>query len=255
MELVDQWADDLQSQAHGNQELAHLLALLTRRRRVYQRARSELAEANLRLVVSIAKRYRGRGLPFADLIQEGNSGLMRAVDKFDYRLGFKFGTYATWWIRQGVTRALSDLSRMVRVPCHHVSLLSSLDRVAGELMVQLGREPTLEEVGAALGVTAEEVRSLRVAARQPASLEEPGGEGSKRTRGGARVPRLPTAIRSARSSCLAENASLGGETPLPRRFGVRRGIAALDAFFGFSLAGANRNQSKAAIPRRAPKIG
>src|SRR5207244_10061493 len=116
-ELLDQWAEDLQSQSHGNQELAHLLAVVARRRAVYQQARSELAEANLRLVVSIAKRYRGRGLPFADLIQEGNSGLMRAVDKFDHRLGYKFGTYATWWIRQGVQRALSDTARTVRVPC------------------------------------------------------------------------------------------------------------------------------------------
>ncbi len=158
------------------QELPSLARVLQARRARFQRARRELAEANLRLVVSVAKKYRGRGLPFADLIQEGNGGLMRAVDKFDFRLGFKFGTYATWWIRQGVTRALSDLSRMVRVPCHHVSLLTSLDRVAGELMVQFGREPTAEEVAAFLGITPEEVRSLRVAARQPASLEEPVGD-------------------------------------------------------------------------------
>jgi RNA polymerase primary sigma factor len=198
-ELLETWAKELESQAAGirklqarceDEELCRLLAdlyttpeeliglagVMHARRARYLRARRELAEANLRLVVSIAKRYRGRGLPFADLIQEGNSGLMRAVDKFDFRLGFKFGTYATWWIRQGVTRALSDLSRMVRVPCHHVSLLSSLDRVAGELMAQLGREPTTEEVGTALGISAEEVRSLRVAARQPASLEEPVGD-------------------------------------------------------------------------------
>jgi RNA polymerase primary sigma factor len=199
IELVETWAKNLEAQASQarklelaakSEELAGLLSglhtttadltglarTLHRRRTRYQRARRELAEANLRLVVSIAKRYRGRGLPFADLIQEGNSGLMRAVDKFDFRLGYKFGTYATWWIRQGVTRALSDLSRMVRVPCHHVSLLSSLDRVAGELMAQLGREPLVEEVGAALGISPEEVRSLRIAARQPASLEEPVGD-------------------------------------------------------------------------------
>jgi RNA polymerase primary sigma factor len=198
-ELLEAWAKELESQAAyahklqargKDEELRELLAALhttpeeltglarvlqTRRDR-YQRVRRELAEANLRLVVSIAKRYRGRGLPFADLIQEGNRGLMRAVDKFDFRLGFKFGTYATWWIRQGVTRALSDLSRMVRVPCHHVSLLSSLDRVAGELMLQFGREPTADEVAEALGITPDEVRSLRVAARPPASLEEPVGD-------------------------------------------------------------------------------
>src|SRR5207249_9314229 len=105
------------------EELAGLVRVLQERRALYQEARRQLAEANLRLVISVAKRYRGMGLSFADLIQEGNSGLMRAVDKFDYRLGFKFGTYATWWIRQGVQRALSDSSRTVRIPCHQVSLL------------------------------------------------------------------------------------------------------------------------------------
>ncbi len=157
------------------EELHGLIRALRQRREVYQRARQELAAANLRLVVSIAKRYRGRGMPFADLIQEGNSGLMRAVDKFDHRLGFKFGTYATWWVRQGVTRALSDLSRMVRVPCHHVGLLAALDRVHGELTVYYGREPTVEEVADALDITPAEVCSLRVVARPPASLEEPVG--------------------------------------------------------------------------------
>ena len=174
--LDDELRELLTSVQSTPEELASLAHVLHTRRNRYLRARRELAEANLRLVVSIAKRYRGRGLPFADLIQEGNSGLMRAVDKFDFRLGFKFGTYATWWIRQGVTRALSDLSRMVRVPCHHVSLLSALDRVAGELMGQFGREATVEEIGAVLGITGEEVRSLRVAARQPTSLEEPVGD-------------------------------------------------------------------------------
>src|SRR5207237_4348144 len=109
------------------------LALVQEQRRIrYQKARRELAEGNLRLVVSIAKRYRGRGLPFADLIQEGNRGLMRAVDKYEHRLGFKFGTYATWWIRQGIQRALHDHGRTVRVPCHQVSTLAAIERVRGE---------------------------------------------------------------------------------------------------------------------------
>ena len=100
--------------------------------------RQELAEANLRLVVSIAKNYRNRGLPFADLIQEGNRGLMRAVDKYEHRLGFKFGTYATWWIRQGITRALADHARTVRVPCHQVGTLAAIERVRGELSAATG---------------------------------------------------------------------------------------------------------------------
>ncbi|MCC6421713.1 MAG: sigma-70 family RNA polymerase sigma factor [Gemmataceae bacterium] len=163
------------------EELAALVQVLKRRRAAYQQARAQLAEANLRLVVSIAKKYRGRGLPFADLIQEGNSGLMRAVDKYDYRLGFKFGTYATWWIRQGVTRALSDSSRMVRVPCHHVGLLSSLDRVAGDLMVRYGREATVEEIAVVLEIAPQEVRALRAVARHPASLDEPIGDDDENT--------------------------------------------------------------------------
>jgi len=126
------------------EELSRLVAVIERRRIRYQQARRELAEGNLRLVVSIAKRYRGRGLSFADLIQEGNRGLMRAVDKYEHRLGFKFGTYATWWIRQGITRALADHARTVRVPCHQVGTLAAIERVRGELSVQQGREPTVE---------------------------------------------------------------------------------------------------------------
>lgn len=146
----------------------------------YLQARRELAEGNLRLVVSIAKRYRGRGLSFADLIQEGNRGLMRAVDKYEHRLGFKFGTYATWWIRQGITRALADHARTVRVPCHQVSTLAAIERVRGELSVKQGREPTVEEIAAVVGVTAEETRSLRVVGRHPVSLHDPiGGDGER----------------------------------------------------------------------------
>lgn len=152
-------------------ELAALLRLLQRRRSVYQTARQQLAEANLRLVVSIAKRYRGQGLSFADLIQEGNGGLMRAVDKYDYRLGWKFGTYATWWIRQGVTRALADHSRTVRVPSHQVSVLRSLERVRGELTAKRGSEPSLEEIAKALGISPQDARALETAGRPPASLD------------------------------------------------------------------------------------
>jgi RNA polymerase primary sigma factor len=169
----------LQSQATC-EEMNRLLAVLDRRQLLYQRARRELAEGNLRLVVAIAKRYRGRGLAFADLIQEGNRGLMRAVDKYEHRLGFKFGTYATWWIRQGITRALADHARTVRVPCHQVGTLAAMERIRGELALEHGREPTVEEIAASLGVTAEETRSLRVVARHPVSLHEPlGGDGER----------------------------------------------------------------------------
>ncbi|MFN4258840.1 MAG: RNA polymerase sigma factor RpoD/SigA [Gemmataceae bacterium] len=161
-------------------DLHRLVQIIAQRRRIYQQARRELAEGNLRLVVSIAKKYRGRGLSFADLIQEGNRGLMRAVDKYEHRLGFKFGTYATWWIRQGITRALADHARTVRVPCHQVGTLAAIERVRGELSVQQGREPTVEEIALVVGMSAEETRSLRVVGRHPVSLHEPlAGDGER----------------------------------------------------------------------------
>jgi RNA polymerase primary sigma factor len=142
--------------------------------------RKELAEANLRLVVSIAKNYRNRGLPFSDLIQEGNRGLMRAVDKYEWRLEFKFGTYATWWIRQGITRALHDHARTVRVPCHQISLMAKTEKKRGEMAAATGREPSIEELALALGVKAEDVRSLRIVGRHPVSLNDPiGGDGER----------------------------------------------------------------------------
>ncbi len=172
---------DLMLEARSpSEDLAALVRVQERRRTAYQKARRELAEGNLRLVVSIAKRYRSRGLPFSDLIQEGNRGLMRAVDKYEHRLGFKFGTYATWWIRQGITRALADHARTIRVPCHQVGTLAAVERVRGELSIEHGREPTVEEIAAVLGVTAEETQSLRVVSRHPVSLHEPlGGDGER----------------------------------------------------------------------------
>jgi len=162
------------------EHLQALVRVIGRRAALYQQARRELAEGNLRLVVSIAKRYRGRGLAFTDLIQEGNRGLMRAVDKYEHRLGFKFGTYATWWIRQGITRALADHARTVRVPCHQVGMLAAIERVRGELSVRQGREPSVEEIAGVLGLTPEETRSLRVVGRHPMSLHDPiGGDGER----------------------------------------------------------------------------
>jgi RNA polymerase primary sigma factor len=162
------------------EEMFALVRVLRKRRVAYQRVRRELAEANLRLVVSIAKNYRNRGLPFADLIQEGNRGLMRAVDKYEWRLKYKFGTYATWWIRQGITRALHDHARTVRVPCHQIGMLAKIERKRSEMSAATGREPTNEELATALGVKTEDTRSLRVVGRHPVSLHEPvGGEGER----------------------------------------------------------------------------
>ena len=161
-------------------ELNALVRVVRRRRLGYQAVRKELAEANLRLVVSIAKNYRNRGLPFSDLIQEGNRGLMRAVDKYEWRLQFKFGTYATWWIRQGITRALHDHARTVRVPCHQIATLARMERKRSEMSAATGRDPTNEELALALGVKAEDTRSLRVVGRHPVSLHEPiGGDGER----------------------------------------------------------------------------
>ena len=141
----------------------------------YQNAKKGLSEGNLRLVVSIAKRYRNRGLTFLDLIQEGNAGLMRAVDKFEYRRGFKFCTYATWWIRQAITRAVADQSRTIRIPVHMVETMSKMRNVTRELTQRDGREPTLEETADALRYSAEETRRIMQMTRYPISLDRPVG--------------------------------------------------------------------------------
>ncbi|HHY76375.1 MAG TPA: RNA polymerase sigma factor RpoD [Firmicutes bacterium] len=141
-----------------------------------KQAKARLIEANLRLVVSIAKRYVGRGMQFLDLIQEGNMGLIKAVEKFEHRRGFKLSTYATWWIRQAITRAIADQARTIRIPVHMVETINKLIRTSRQLIQELGREPTPEEIGTEMGISADKVREILKIAQEPVSLETPIGE-------------------------------------------------------------------------------
>jgi len=171
-ELLDMMLITLEEPA----SLRRRVGIMRQRFQEYEQAKRELSGGNLRLVVSIAKKYRNRGLSFLDLIQEGNTGLMRAVDKYEYRRGFKFSTYATWWIRQAITRAIADQARTIRIPVHMIETMSKLRNVSKKLLQEMGREPTIEETAAAAGITYEETKRVLKISRHPISLDRPVGE-------------------------------------------------------------------------------
>ncbi|WP_303652631.1 RNA polymerase sigma factor RpoD [Paludisphaera mucosa] len=174
--LVKELKDLMRITLESPKSLRRRVEIMNSRFKEYEQAKRELSGGNLRLVVSIAKKYRNRGLSFLDLIQEGNTGLMRAVDKYEYRRGYKFSTYATWWIRQAITRAIADQARTIRIPVHMIETMSKLRNVSKKLLQEKGREPTIEETAKAANISVEETRRVMKISRHPISLDRPVGE-------------------------------------------------------------------------------
>jgi RNA polymerase primary sigma factor len=174
--LVKELKDLMRITLESPKSLKRRVEVMSARFKEYEQAKRELSGGNLRLVVSIAKKYRNRGLSFLDLIQEGNTGLMRAVDKYEYRRGYKFSTYATWWIRQAITRAIADQARTIRIPVHMIETMSKLRNVSKKLLQEKGREPTIEETAKAANISVEETRRVMKISRHPISLDRPVGE-------------------------------------------------------------------------------